>query len=659
MKTSGFSSVLKESRPRHSFFLILALFMNMGLIAQGIPETRLMAVSRIRAEADEAIALGYYEIAAEELNNALKLIPGHAATLWQTAKYHRKTGSPVYLYQIFLEAALAGKELSPTEREEASLELAALYCRIKRPGDALRVLASLGPALQTNAELLYIRTRANLALGQIDAARRDAALAASRYPRDARVPLAWLAAPSTRSESNSAYIEALLKNIHVLKETDRLILVYLAPFAGSLPESRYMIREYLAMGGTRPLALWMALSYGLISETEAAERFFSSGEMLFQHDLRALASLIYTDEGIEAFTGIFNSFTGAIYEDLNMDGIPEAVAYYREGELISWELDYNQDQRPEIFVSFSESAPLSVYAWHSGSNLAVSYKPWPFVSSVNFTDTRELPLLFDSIDPFETDRTEESRTYTLPYGALRMNLLNLDNLPGYGKTPVLPAFNNNEFPTETLVASIAVSIDTRRAGEYEYTELLGSVPIITRWLGNNHTGGSLYYNGGIPDYEEIDMDGDGRAETRRFWSLDENGIPRIERIETDMDGDGVYEYRKRLIPPLIDTWDIDGDGLPDLGLETLDDGSLIRSFSTRRDGRLDTRIHLLAGIPVHAEREGRELAIIPDNGGIIFWLGHKPFDFGNNMPSAGMGSRSSMRYIVHELEGIWLAEVIN
>jgi hypothetical protein len=142
----------------------------------------------------------------------------------------------------------------------------------------------------------------------------------------------------------------------------------------------------------------------------------------------------------------------------------------------------------------------------------------------------------------------------------------------------------------------------------------------------------------------MDLDGDGRFESRRIWTVTGLGRMVPEYVETDLDGDGLYEYRERLIEPFVKYWDYDGDGTVDLTVESMD-GKKSRYRFFGADG-LESAIEvmMLDGLIVSVSEKGTPIPLVVDDGGSVVWLGVKPFDFGARTPRPGYGVQGGTAY---------------
>lgn len=618
---------------------LLAACMALFAGASGLSAQAASPVSKaLVRSARDALAMGYLDAASDYAAAALDASPADADANLLSALLDIRAGTPPWLTKPKLEVAIASGGFSVYSGAEARLLYAGLLVRTHNPADALRFLNGL----PRDAEVLYLESVAFRQRGDQAAAARAIAESLRRFPRDPRAILAWLRAAERPSPSpaDRALVDAAFKALPALKETDPLILLALAPYAASVDASRLLVREYRANGGEHAQATALALRYGLIDEDRAVAEAFSGAVVPDEASLKAIAEAISSPEGRRLFADAFSAYTGTIVADTDADGLADGLSRYEGGTLAAWSLDADQDGLPEMEAAFAESAPVDLLARSGGTTIRLRYGPWPYLSSATVSDPKE------------------AVAFGFAPGAVPLPLIRLYRPAGMDSGPYLAARTDRDLPGTRSLASLAIRAETRKAGDMASFELYEGETKRSWWRDAFGASGEAWYRRGVPELERVDLDGDGRQETRRAWILGADGAPAMDRMEADLDGDGVFEYRKRFLAPLLETWDLDADGLPDLGYETMEDGTRIYSFSGRRDGRLDTRAFMAGGALKRVERDGEPLDMVPDSGGLVTWLGAKPFDFGSAKPTPGMGARAGVRYAVIELAGRLFAEAL-
>jgi antitoxin component YwqK of YwqJK toxin-antitoxin module len=98
-------------------------------------------------------------------------------------------------------------------------------------------------------------------------------------------------------------------------------------------------------------------------------------------------------------------------------------------------------------------------------------------------------------------------------------------------------------------------------GETERIELSGGIPVRSTVYVNGKKVSETEFRSGRPHIQYLDLDMDGRMETRRRYDPD---VPyRILITESDWNGDGTYEYAETLQSDgsIIKSWDFNRDGI--------------------------------------------------------------------------------------------------
>ncbi|HRW23264.1 MAG TPA: hypothetical protein P5298_02520 [Spirochaetia bacterium] len=584
-----------------------------------------------------ALALGRSDQALALLDEALSYRPADPDACYLSALARLSRGDGVGPAARLLETALSAGGFRLYAEGDARLLYAGALERTGRPAEALRFLAGLPPS----AESLYIGAKAALAVGDEAGARSAVLSSLRRYPADPRPLLFWLRyeeRPYLEAE-DAAVVAAGFAALERLKAVDPAALVALAPYASSADQARLMLREYRAAGRRDAESTALALRYGLIDERRAASELLSGAFAPTLSSLEAVYSLLPSDEARVAFGLAFAGYAGAAYRDDDRDGYPESVTEYRAGLPSSWILDGDQDGEPELAASFDSGAPARLSARSGSTTVVVEYAPWPYAASVSYADAAG------------------KRSYSFGPSTMPLPLLSLRRLGGLPGAPYAVSRSGYALPTETAAKRAAYAmIDSGADGSSVTLELSDGRAVRSWWVDERRRVGMTVYRNGVPDDERIDADADGRFETRRVWARGPDGVPTPAYAEADLDGDGLYEYRETLSGPSVKSWDYDGDGAIDLSLESLPDGrALYRVFA--RDGGL-IEATLDGGRLSSVVERGSPVPIVDDSGGLVRWIGAKPFDFGVRAPPIGRGSRDGVMYAVHDIGGLLYAQVL-
>jgi hypothetical protein len=160
----------------------------------------------------------------------------------------------------------------------------------------------------------------------------------------------------------------------------------------------------------------------------------------------------------------------------------------------------------------------------------------------------------------------------------------------------------------------------------------------------------VWYQNGSPVRGERDLADDGIFEARETWK---DGM--LWKSAVDSDGSGRPDYTEIHGKTLLRLWDFDEDGRDDSRQSTEPDGTVVREFSTRLDGRFDLRVAFRGERIVSVERAGKPLQVRAASG--VVWIGRQgpPAALDPAAPE-GFQRVSGRRYLVFRYEGITYAE---
>ncbi|MDX9897921.1 MAG: hypothetical protein RBT62_03310 [Spirochaetia bacterium] len=628
---------VRPKRPTLALVLFLTLAPAMTLMAQSLADTVVRDAAlcgSLTTAARDALNLGYVQAARELLDEALSFVPSDPDSNYLRALLGLSNGENLADASTRLKTALSGGEFRLYETADARLLYSSVLLRTGRPAEALRLLQGLS----VSAESLYIESVAAFKLGDAAGSRAAVLSSLKRYPVDPRPLLSWLHAGkrSIREAEDALVVEAGFLALQKLKEIDPGILIALAPYADSSEAARLLVREYRAMGHSSAAATVLALSLGLISEARATMEMVSGSYLLNLEAVHALYSQLASDESRQGFVDAFKGFSGLIIADADRDGNPEESVWYEAGVPQRWLLDDNQDGIPEMEATFLSGIPVGLSAGLGSVRLSLKYDSWPYLREAGFSDADGL------------------RRYSLGPAVLSYPAIAIHSLPGLKGPPYFISRHDASLPTETAVSRLAFAVHTSGKGSSSI-ELHDGIPERAWWTDEFERIGKTVYSAGVPSDERIDADGDGIFEARRVWHRNEFGKPEASYLELDIDGDGIYEYRESLSATRLRSWDYDGDGLVDMSLETNTDGSLVYRHSGIQGL---TEAVYLGGSLVRMTVAGLPMPLLKDSGGLVVWIGKKPFDFGATRPEMGRSSKNGVMYTVFAIEGTIYAQLL-
>ncbi|MDR2304908.1 MAG: hypothetical protein LBE10_10020 [Treponema sp.] len=405
----------------------------------------------------------------------------------------------------------------------------------------------------------------------------------NRYPRDPR-PVHILfdylhedyisLRPPVANELTLAVLA--LQRLPYLLEADPELAWLAAPLIRDSVEARRLVEAYRAKGNPSRESIPASLNLGIIDDFMAVDELFAarSGKRSVSYALLdAVWRFLRSAEGREYYRRNLLKFSGVIILDKDRDGRPESQTHYLNGMLQSFGRDVDQDGLNELEVSFdagdfpayasvSESAPgTGVFALprseEEREKFVVYWEQYPAVSRTEFNGEIYIPRPGDFL-----------------YRPFRFA-----DLPG-GPVGLLYPLPEEDYSPLTRRTLVSFAIEIRRPGvEFpgaeERIELEESIALNSaEYLGGRKVS-EIQYSRGRPVQERLDLDLDGRMETRRRFkqeltreeSLRDDRFPWdipaiIEYTESDWDGDGIYESAEEYFPggTVVPSWDMDGDG---------------------------------------------------------------------------------------------------
>jgi hypothetical protein len=499
---------------------------------------------------EEAIAQRYFEWALNAIN-AGRL--GEADVfLTRAADYASVSSDLSYLLALVrlrngasqnavlyaLRLALATDRWKSFSAQDARLLEARALLTVKNYSQAMRSLSYLGD----DESAVELRLLALMGLPNINGFRRLMTDALQRYPRNTAIPrilFTYAAHQDKPGDADRALVETVTRRIDALLQNDPDLSYIAAPFIGDEDHARRILQSWRA---TRlpplPIAsIPVSLNLGIISEDEAIEELFSpeidsDARILDREIITNVYNLLRTENSRAQFMRDLKIFWGTITEDSDHDGIIEARAVYRYGILTLYQNDANQDGIQDIMATFdggnpasAELSPASLFNDQYDIKTFISWEKYPSVSEVT---TTRFHFYFRPEDFY--------------YPVLQFK--NLCEPTGL----LYPEQNNSVTPlNDQMLFSYAYHIESPSIefeGGTAVIECSNGIVLTSREYLNGKVVSVSEYANGVLVMQSIDLDLDGRMETRRYFSVKADGSTALERIESDWDGDGLFEYRE-------------------------------------------------------------------------------------------------------------------
>jgi hypothetical protein len=429
------------------------------------------------------------------------------------------------------------------------------FIALRRYAEALNILAGL-PDSYVAARLRLLALRF---LPSIEEFRRFMSSALDRYPREsgpARIFLSYLKAKNAVGQNSEArdqaLLEMILRRLPVLIPLDPELAWMAAPFMRDIEDARRVVQAYRAVNVPAPASLPVSLNLGIIDEETALEELFlfrnSSLKYIDKALLEDLYSLLRDDSRRGLFRGNLLGWSGVITADADNDGIIEASAIYRRGQLALFTYDADQDGLPELSLEFEAGDPQSVQLPVSDDDrrmITLRWEEYPAVLEAGLGDERYIPRPLDFY--FSPVRFTEIR----------------------GSDLLFPEADPQVRLTRRTLVSFALKVERPSrefSGAMEVVELGRSIPIRAREYLNGRIIAETDFLRGKPLAQRVDLDLDGRLETVRHFRRSPRGsagiLPgsdpldlddplilldysrEIDYADSDWDGDGIYETRE-------------------------------------------------------------------------------------------------------------------
>ncbi|MDR1955356.1 MAG: CDC27 family protein [Treponema sp.] len=466
-----------------------------------------------------------------------------------------------------MQQALATNQWKVYSPELGRLLEAETLIQMRRYTEALDVLVQLPPS----ADGICLRLRALQGMGNREAFSRVMAEALKTYSRDPRpLELLFTSAQDRQPTGVEAELMALaLSRLPLLLETDQDLAYKAAPFIRDIEVARRLVGAYRGMYPGVPGSIAPALNLGLIDGRTAVDELFArppQGETqeLDKTLLQAVWKLLRTAEEQDRFSRSLSGFSGIITEDADTDGYRETQVRYEAGTLTRYTYDGDQDGLPDLTVFFEDGIPVRAEL------------PETRGGGGSFAHTEE--------DPERVMVTVQWEQYPAVVAAqvagvqYQLKPLAFFFFPLYFKRlesgglwyPEREPFTGGIALRSLISFAASIERPSREfSGARELVDMEDGIPQRSREILDGRVVSETEFYRGRPRMQRIDLDTNGRLETRRWFQeipdpLPEGGVfwgSVLESSESDWDGDGIFEYEERYASgQVLRLWDIDRDG---------------------------------------------------------------------------------------------------
>ncbi|MDR1903893.1 MAG: hypothetical protein LBQ88_16620 [Treponema sp.] len=498
-----------------------------------------------------------------------------------------------------LEAIRRGLTLNKWRRyseDSAKLLEARILTELRQYEAALEVLSSSN----RSAEESRLRLLALKGLGREEEFLDVMADALDRYPEDP-IFLSILFSyglevqaenPDGMLRGRAGELTALaIWRLPLLTETDPNLAWRAVPFINDEENSRRLLEAYRSINPHVPASLPSALRLGVIGEEAGVEEFFlqgawkpeASAPVLDRALFPEFYGLLSGDTAKALFRQNFLRYTGAITEDLDHDGIPEVWVHYQDGLIVDYSFDADQDGIAEIDILFSGGQPVRMLIVAAEETAADGFLKEGRDYPVSREGLRRVEIIWEQFPAAAETRLDGVRYMHRPRDFFYSPILLKEFLPGFSMYPELDSLSKLLSPEDIIFFSVYLERSSREfPGGVERVELKQGVPQRALELVGGRPAAETEFREGMPVFQRIDTDLDGRMETERRFrentedtaglSSGEEGRDALfnfkkiaESSQSDWDGDSIFETGEDYFYSVggertIRSWDMDKDG---------------------------------------------------------------------------------------------------
>jgi len=662
-------------------------------------------------QAEELFASGDDSGALILLGRSLEFHPNCSESLYLQARIQMKRQETLEPARDALERALEAGGWASTPPNRARTDLARLYVWTRRYAAARSLLETLAPDRGLggagSADLAELWARTLMGAGGLREAESLLERALRRYPDEAKLYLLAGDLLVQRRQPGQA-AQVLDRGLGELARSMELLYAR-GRVEPTLERRVELLGQYLEGGGIEPGAAALLLVDILSraaegdgpgeSREELADRarevmelFLDLGgelqvplvdglreALLPRGEAQVDSPMAELQEGLlERLDDALRGYTGDRFVDADRDGLYEERYQYQDGRLRAWVLDEDQNGLPEARVEYEGDEPaLLVFPGPGSPDMSVSslghvYRRYPYLDELVYAgggsrrvyEMVPFGYTFDAVEiasaagdgvlaraaerarglgnpaegsPLAPDHPLGRRLRlrgVLSEEQARSRASRMSEYATAGPGAQAPAQR-----VHLLLSGETVRIDQDPDGQGRYRH-------------------RIFYEGGLPVSGLRDLDGDGRFETREVYRAGE-----LREIVLDQDGDGNAEFTELFRPDAATRsekrWDYDSDGRIDSRQRVLADGSTIREFSSRLDGRFDLRAVFRDGRLEELRRGGRSVSVRYDSSRDVYRIGQiRGWDPLPEPLTEGIHRRGGARLFVFEHAGkIYIGEV--
>lgn len=624
-------------------FFVFSLFANSANLANKKTALRYLKLAeQYASQKDWASALS-------NTNLALAYDDSISDLWYFTSLCQKMTGEKKLKILPNIENALTLSNWVGYNKESARVLYADLLCSTKKFDEALVVLDMEPFIYSSDAEYIRskcyynLQTEENLqkARNKIDSARRI-------YPSDLRFPELFFLYEyknGGRNNENAEIADSFIQTLTLYDSPNSTLEILATSFAEGEQKTR-LLKSFDASEKTSPYYPSIALKENLISEEKALDYFYSFANDSIDFDiLKEFALSLQKEESIAEFRDYLNSYNGTIYIDTDKDLSYNLNVSYKRGRPQKISYDENQDDENEWECVCDFGVPLSIKL--QNQNILIEYDSWPSISKATYLQDEN-----------------ENEPYKLQFNLISESLFwtpllieaQKDILQKYELEFFVPLVNNlqNEISGNDLIYnSSSYSIpSSERKNSLIKVSLLDGKAQIARYFENDILYAQTQFKNGMPDFRNVDYDGDGLFETTETYGFsgeqNQNYISAeeefqivanlfgsgsngtgfyVKMIQIDQNGDTIPDFTEEYTQNMgkISSWDLNNDGKWEIQYKKqplTNEGELIEQ-STFFEPYSNEKVIVTNknGIPSSVEFKNRTLTVTKDEKFDFYWIG--------------------------------------
>jgi hypothetical protein len=463
--------------------------------------------------------------------------------------------------------------------------------------------------------------------------------ALKRFPQNEEIRLAEvrLLQRQGRSAEASAIVHT---GLQLLPDSPSLLL---ASAGLEIDRSKKLsdVDRYLSQGGSEPLGPLMGMEAVPVRQrAKYLDLFISRGGLSRQELVARAVDAAKGNSGLSAsLRDALGRYSGVRDLDADADGYWEERWVFENGKVVRWIREPSQDGVAQYAAEFRDGRPVSFSSRDSSGRITeLTYSGYPSLEKAALPGEGTYLLVPYAMQfPFLRPDFASVPNGIAPRAAIKLTLPTADALRR-GSYQLEQYAPDEVTPVRRIQLSAGVSVFMEESS-----------------AGDGVLDHRIWYSHGLPERGARSLSRDGVFQITESWK---NGRLAAEAVDTD--GNGTPDYRVTYGATPQKSWDFNEDGRDDSREYQAADGTSVREFATKLDGRFDLKIATRGARVVSFTRGGVQVPVVPDAPRGVTWIG-RPAP-GTGVPDAtqadGIQTIGARRYLVFRLAGVLYAEAV-